>query len=628
MARSGQYGVHAEIRAYKGRKRTSYQAWWIDQGGRRRTKESKGWRKADAERYAQEMAALVHGGAYVADPNKATMQDAISVWLADLEERNLKPRELKCCGAYLKSQRRLAKLHLEPHFGALRPCEVTAALVKKWGQRMVATGTMSPNHVRYAAKRLRLVLDFAKEKNWIAVHPLRGVKVELPESESEPVPVPEDADVVAMLDALRECPSGWREPLFNSMRMLLFLVAYAGLRPNEASALDWSNVDLDQWEIRVRRGLTVEEGLKDSVKTRSGRREITIMPILYAELVEYRERTRVLLPRPGRYYSRDKLAALAANPSGLVIRNDEVERLMPQDAGIHWRKIRKHFGLRLSSEPDKSFSLYSLRHYAGSVWLRGGISLANVSKMMGHSSIEVTERHYIRILRELDELRLREMQRVDASLVERYGYLGLELPSAPMPQLEASQPALPFPVESDQPSAEVVERVPDAIEIAAGPAAQARTMAELKEQQMAEAFRLFDDGMGLPRIARRIDVSEATLRNWIDDRHTNVVLGNSRHRQSMSKAELAELMDRARQLAEQEGLSYREIAVKLGVRVGALRAWAYRHGWRAPRKAPVSYNRDFKTDPETRARNREAMRRHRAKLRSSRVAAQIEHKSP
>jgi hypothetical protein len=253
-----------------------------------------------------------------------------------------------------------------------------------------------------------------------------------------------------------------------------------------------------------------------------------------------------------------------------------VETLMPQSAGIHWRKLRSC----VTDRDLTKFSLYSLRHYAGSVWLRDGISLPRVSRMMGHADIATTEQVYIKILRELDETRLREMKLVSDRLGERYRQLGLELPSAPIPMLVAPPTLVQEPVAllpaNGTPQLPSVP-VPEPTAMPARP----RAMADLRAMLNREVLELYDAGMAPDRIARKLKIASSSVRNWIDDRHTEVVY-RSKHDTDPATREKRDA--EARRLAEEEGLSYREIAERLGMRVHTLRQTAYRQGWRAPTK--------------------------------------------
>ena len=41
------------------------------------------------------------------------------------------------------------------------------------------------------------------------------------------------------------------------------------------------------------------------------------------------------------------------------------------------------------------WSYHELRHYAGSVWLDAGAKIQDVSRLLGHSNTQTTEKHYI-----------------------------------------------------------------------------------------------------------------------------------------------------------------------------------------------------------------------------------------
>jgi integrase len=108
-------------------------------------------------------------------------------------------------------------------------------------------------------------------------------------------------------------------------------------------------------------------------KTRAGIRRIPIAGDLVEKLRAYRQTT---IARDG--------------SSGLVFPND---RGLPMLANGISQSL-KAAGIKLK--------LHSLRHYFASHCLAEGASLAQVSKLLGHSSIEVTSRVYVHCLPESD----------------------------------------------------------------------------------------------------------------------------------------------------------------------------------------------------------------------------------
>jgi integrase len=624
MARNKEFWVEPRTRKYQPRSggelqvRRVFRACWIGPDGLVDSAEREGWTQKAALEFAAEQWQKVRGGTFVTK-STATMDDAIKIWLEELEERHeltlkgaapttKRGRRKTACGAYLKNMRSLAERFLSPMFGPEHPGTVNDKYyIQQWWRRVVKNGEMTPFQVHYAYKRVLLVLDVAKDKGWIAINQLRVDPPDLPEVESANVNVPEDDDMVEVLRLIEPdyCPPKDNELLFSTMRMAIFLVAYAGLRPNEASALRWEDVNLDRLEINQHRGFTYEEGHKLKGKTRASKRLIDILPQLHHEFREYQRRTAEIAPQDGRLVTWQAMAERNANPdTGLVLCNAYMGTLSAESIGIHWRKLRR----RATERDLEPFDLYSLRHYAGSVWLRdlGPKELPRISRMMGHSNIETTEQVYIKILREMDEIRLNNMHQIGSGLDRRYRALGLNLGYTPVPALAAPEPIAaqtqllpPAPQDPvDQP--EPIEPLPPMAPI---------NIKAIKETAARQVLAMFDARMNLNAIARKTGLSAGTIRNIIDDRYTEMRTGPSKWH--MSAEERAERDAEARRLAEEEGLSYREIAALLGMRVASLRQVACRQGWKAARKR-VTYNQpEYKGTPAERARGAEAMRRHR-----------------
>jgi integrase len=612
MARNKKFWAKPRTRKYKGQSRKVYQACWIGPDGLPDSTEREDWTLKEALDFAGEQWMKVHSGT-LAKKSSATMDDAMALWMKDLEDRHqltikghLRGKN-SVCGAYLKSQKRLRETILSPMFGQLRPSEIDKRLIERWARQVVLDGEMTAYQTDYAKKRIAILLDRALDQGWIAANPLRKVRLDMPEVAPADVIVPEDDDIVAMLRTIDAdyCKPGDSEILFSSLRMAVFLVAFAGMRPNEASALHWEDVKLDRGEINQHRGFTYEEGHKLRGKSRASTRMIDILPQLHAELLAYQQRTAEIAPKDGRLVTWRALAERNANPaSGLVLCNAYMGTLSPESIGIHWRKLRR----RVKERDLEPITLYSLRHYAGSCWLRDGMPLPRVSAMMGHTEIETTERIYIKILRELDEDRLHGMRQIGSGIDRRYRALGLQLASSPVPVLEPPQALRRLTPPIIEVPAAVAIAPPDQEVVP-----QPRTKRQWAEQQTCEVLAMFDRGMAPPIIARKLEMSVGSVRNIIDDRDTAIRGGASKW--DMTPADRAQRDAEARRLAEEEGRSYREIAACVGMKVGSLRQLAHRQGWKAARK-PVRYNPgEYKATPEQRAYSAEQMRRHRERKR-------------
>lgn len=201
---------------------------------------------------------------------------------------------------------------------------------------------------------LRSVLRFAVTKKHLDAMPADLPK--LKRIGQTILEIPSDDEVERILTAA--CPEH---------RLSFTIMADAGLRPNEVRALRRRDVELRrEGDVAVGGFLRVREGLSygqtDTPKT--GQREIPLTPRLAKLLGELGDAPRdahVALSRHGK-------------PWGQYGLDQAFER------------VRNRAGL-------SGWSVYSLRHYAITFWLRRGIPVHVVQKMAGHTNLSTTQRY-------------------------------------------------------------------------------------------------------------------------------------------------------------------------------------------------------------------------------------------
>ena len=206
---------------------------------------------------------------------------------------------------------------------------------------------------------LRSVLRFAVEKNDLGVMPSGLPRLKQPEPSI--LEIPSDDQVATILAG--SCPPH---------RRAFGLMAYAGLRPNEVRGLPRQDMKLRREDgVPVGGFLSVREGRSYGEKhtPKTGLREIPIARTL-AELLGDIE-----------YGPRDGYLALTADAkpwgqNGLY---------------VAFERMRDRAGLA-------GWSVYALRHYAITNWLRRGIPVHVVQKMAGHKNLSTTE-HYVHFLK-------------------------------------------------------------------------------------------------------------------------------------------------------------------------------------------------------------------------------------
>jgi integrase len=264
-------------------------------------------------------------------------------------------------------------LHLMPHFGDLTVTEVGAQAASTLDLKLAKTPGVKPGTTKAKNTRnniqivLRSVLRFGSKHGYLNEVP--GALPQLKRGGDLIPDIPNDAQVARILEVSSP-----------SQRRAFLLMAYAGLRPNEVRALENRNVRLDASKpgpdsgfVWVREGESYGE--RHSPKT--GQRQIPIGGPLLAELAQAKG-------------SPETCVALTAQ-------------------GRPWAQwgLYQAFLRACGRAAIEGFTVYSLRHYAITLWLRAGVPVHVVQRMAGHKHLATTAR-YVHLLRgDLDEAAVR-----------------------------------------------------------------------------------------------------------------------------------------------------------------------------------------------------------------------------
>jgi len=206
---------------------------------------------------------------------------------------------------------------------------------------------------------LRSVLRFAVERKDLAAMPSGLPRLKQPEPSI--LEIPTDDQVAKILRLA--CPT---------QRRAFGLMAYGGLRPNEVRALLRRDMKL-RWEDNAPVGgfLGIREGRSygETHTPKTGKREVPIARQLAVLLSEVEKG-----PREGHV-----ALTVEGEPWGQYGLDRAFER------------VRDRAGLA-------GWSVYALRHYAITTWLRRGIPVHVVQKMAGHRNLATTQ-HYVHFLK-------------------------------------------------------------------------------------------------------------------------------------------------------------------------------------------------------------------------------------
>lgn len=273
-----------------------------------------------------------------ADPNVA---DVVRDYLKLGEkspERRARP--------HFREKERILRLFVATH-GHFRIDEIKAIHLESWLEAMPVAGTTKVNRNRM----VQTAFNWAAKKGLIARNPVRDVDVgdsavrrNLTDAEYE--------------QAFAACPPHFRDEL-TFLRL-------SGARPGEMANADWSDVTIDDASL-------TGDVLLDEHKTA----DKTGKPRIVAFGRELAER---LLERRRRFFP--------GLQNGPIFLNSHGKRWTIGAWGRVWRKIRRKAGL-----PADAF-LYGVRHAFGTRLVKAGVPMRTIAHLMGHASVQTTERNY------------------------------------------------------------------------------------------------------------------------------------------------------------------------------------------------------------------------------------------
>lgn len=195
-----------------------------------------------------------------------TFHEFASAWLRDAEP-GLRPKTIK-------DYRWALELHLLPCFARHRLSTITVEEVDRYKAAKLREGKLAPNAINKTLVRLAQILEAAVEYGHLDHNPAKGKRRKVKGTEPRRSWV-EVEQLPALLDAA--------DPY---LRPIVAVLAGAGLRIGEATALDWRDVNLATGTLTVR-----------DAKTAAGEgREVDLPVGLREELATWRARS----PRTGR----------------------------------------------------------------------------------------------------------------------------------------------------------------------------------------------------------------------------------------------------------------------------------------------------------------------------------------
>lgn len=320
-----------------------------------------GVRAADA--YVGDMQASIRNGALVVAREDETLGDWLTFWLTDvLEGVTPKTRE---------GYEGIVNNHLIPSIGGVELARLDKATVREFIREQRDAGKQPRTIVHYWSC-LRAALNAADDEDRLP----QGVpRVRLPKVEGSAG----KALTFERAARLEQAVEGAR------VEVPVLLALHAGLRGGEVCGLRWCDVDTKEGTVRVERSIeyTKAHGLRvKPPKSKRGRRTVPMSPLLRSTLLRRRKELTAI-------------NALLVHGDAPVWPARDGGVCAPATLATAWTVWRAAMKPDPEAEPEfAGVRFHDLRHTAGSLWLASGYPLFQVSRWLGHSTIQLTSDTY------------------------------------------------------------------------------------------------------------------------------------------------------------------------------------------------------------------------------------------
>ena len=235
---------------------------------------------------------------------------------------------------------------------------------------------LAPQTVRYAWAILSSALEQAMAWQMLSTNPARHVQ--LPKARRREMHALE-----------QEQTKRFREAIAGTRFEALFVVLLGtGLRPGEALALQWGDLDLDAARLSVRRTLPRRRQgdpvAFEDPKTKRSSRTVPLPSTVVQALKRHRAVQAQERLQAGALYRGD-LDLVYANELGEPVNYRNLDRR-------HFKAALKRAGL------PKTIRLYDLRHSFASLAMVAGANLKAIADRLGHASTKMTLDVYAHVL--------------------------------------------------------------------------------------------------------------------------------------------------------------------------------------------------------------------------------------
>lgn len=359
--------VSKRKRTYKGKTQITWTVRYRDKSGAQRMKTCKS--KKDADAYRRKVENELEAGAHIPETKGMT----VGALIAEFRAYVLRRCDDGTVGRGYVDVCRHQLAYVERAIAGLKVCELTWQDVERFALDLRSTISekngrqLSPITVGNILSTFGTALNYGVRRGYIA----RNV-VTLAKQEMGPVPFKAIAtfdrdEVRALFQSMEQTGAGCQHRNRFQLRAMIYLAAVCGLRKGEIAGLTWGAVDFEGGRIFISQSVTQYDHVK-APKTAAG---VRMVP----------------MPQPVAATLQDYAPYVVQERRGLLFRSKSGRKLV--DVGFYkmWERALE----RAELAPRR---FHALRHFAGSAWLEAGLSLPEVSRLMGHADTAITAKIY------------------------------------------------------------------------------------------------------------------------------------------------------------------------------------------------------------------------------------------
>jgi len=246
-----------------------------------------------------------------------------------------------------------------PHFGAKPLHTLSRNDVRSW----VSTLNCSNKRIANILSPLRAALQDAQHDDLIQTNPIFNwtyKRNDPPVNKDHVDPFTQEEQELIISTATGQAKN----------QCIVFF--WTGMRTSELIALEWNDIDWLRKKIKVNKAITEASDIDETTKTKSGIREIDMLPPVEQAFIDQKQYTLL--------------------HSNKIFHNPRINQPWAGDQAIRktlWTPLLKKAGVRYRNP-------YQTRHTYASMMLSSGENPVWVSHQMGHSNVLITVRTYAR----------------------------------------------------------------------------------------------------------------------------------------------------------------------------------------------------------------------------------------